>query len=63
VPGERLEIVADLCVDALLLPAQVQVAQPQFHLPHLGDHTLIDGRDAIAGRVEPVHPQKIVTKM
>ena len=59
VAGQRLQVGADLGVHALLLAAVVEVAQPQLDPGELGDHPLVDGRHAVARRVEPVDPQQL----
>ena len=59
VPGEGLQVAADLGVDALLLPAGVEVAQAHLYPGKLGDHSLVDRGHPVAGRVVPVDPQQL----
>jgi hypothetical protein len=57
-PGQGFHVRADLRVHALLLAARVQVAEPQLHPGHLGDHPLVDGGHPVPGRVIPVDPEQ-----
>ncbi len=56
-PGQCLHVRADLGVHSLLLPARVEVAEPELDPRHLGNHPLVDGRHPVPGRVVPVHPE------
>jgi hypothetical protein len=62
-PGKCFHIRTDLGVDALLLTARVQVAQPQLDPRHLSDHALVDGRHPVARGVVPVDPQQLASDL
>ncbi len=59
VSRQCLHVSADLGVDALLLPARVEVAEAELDPRHLRDDPLVDGRHPVPGRVVPVHPEQL----
>ena len=61
-PGQGLNVGADVGVHALLLAARVEVAEAELHPCHLGDDALIDGRHRVAGRVVPVDPEQLASE-
>src|SRR5216110_1855037 len=58
VPGQGLHVRPDLRIHPLLLAARVQVAEPELHPGHLGDHPLVDRGHPVPCGVVPVDPEQ-----
>ena len=59
VPGQQLEVLPQLRVDALLLAGRVEVAEPDLDVRERGDLPLLDRGHPVPGGVVPVHPQQL----
>jgi hypothetical protein len=62
-PGQRLQVGAELGVHALLLALGVEVAEPQLHQGQVGDDALVHRGLPARRRVEPVHPQELAAEL
>jgi hypothetical protein len=58
VPGQQLEVLPQLRIDAFLLAGRVEVAEPDLDVRERGDLPLLDRVHPVPGGVVPVHPQQ-----